>query len=49
MAPRWRRALHELAPDVTPEESHEEVLPQGGVILVGSFNQFTDTLWTNFQ
>ena len=49
MAPRRRRALHELAPDVTPEESHEEAPPQVGAMPVGGFNQFADVLWSRFQ
>ena len=48
MAPRRRRALPELAPDVTPKESHEEVPSQVGAMLVGGFDQFTDALWSNF-
>ena len=44
MAPHRRRALPELAPDVTPEESHEEAPPQVGVMPVGGFDQFTDAL-----
>ena len=49
MAPRRRHALPEPIPDETPEESHEEVPPQGGVVPVGGFEQFADALWTNFQ
>ena len=49
MAPRRRRALHELAPDVTLEESHEEAPPQVGTTPVGGFDQFADVLWNNFQ
>ena len=49
MAPRRRRALPELAPDVTPEESHEEAPPQVGATPVGGFDQFADVLWNNFQ
>ena len=49
MAPRRRRALPELAPDVTPEESHEEAPPQVGAMPVGGFDQFADVLWSSFQ
>ena len=49
MAPRRRRALPELAPDVTPEESHEEAPPQVGVTPVGGFDQFANALWSRFQ
>ena len=38
MTPRRRRALSELVPDMTPEESHEEVPPQGGPMPVGDFD-----------
>ena len=48
MAPRRRRALFELAPDVTPEESHEEAPPQVRVMPVGGFDQFADALWSSF-
>ena len=44
MAPRRRRALPKLVPDVTPEESHKEVLPQVRAMPVGGFDQFTDAL-----
>ena len=47
MAPHRRRALPECVLDVTPEESHEEVPPQGGAIPVGDFDQFADALWTS--
>ena len=49
MAPRRRHALPELVPDVTLEESHEEVPPQGGAMPVGDFDQFVDALWSSFQ
>ena len=49
MAPHRRRALPELAPDVTLEESHEEAPPQVGAMPVGGFDQFADALWNNFQ
>ena len=48
MAPRRRRALPKLVPDVTPEESHEEVPPQGGAVPVGDFDQFAYALWSSF-
>ena len=49
MAPCRRRALLELAPDVTPEGSHEEAPPQVEVMLAGGFDQFVDALWSSFQ
>ena len=44
MVPLRRHALLEPVPDVTLEESHEEVPPQGGAILVDGFDQFTNVL-----
>ena len=49
MAPRRRRTLPELILDVTLEESHEEVPPQGRAMPVGGFDQFVDALWSSFQ
>ena len=48
MAPRKSHALPELVPNVTPEESHEEVPPQDRAMPVGGFDQFIDALWSYF-
>ena len=47
IAPHRRRALPELVPKVTLEESHEEVPPQGRAMPMGGFDQFIDALWSN--
>ena len=49
MAPRRRRALLDPVPDVTPEESFEEVPPQSEAAPVGGLDQFMDALWASLQ